>query len=79
MIGYFTMPSGQGLQPVSSSHSGGIFANLPLPPNLNYSVDHVITIPFVTDINLCEHITLMEKVPNNFVNTNMSFLVQDNV
>jgi len=79
MIGYFTMPSGQGLQPVSSSHSGGVFANLPLPPNLNYSVDHVITIPFVTDVNLCEHITLMEKVPNNFVNTNMSFLVQDNV
>ena len=79
MIGYFTMPSGKGLQPVSSSHSGGIFANLPLPPRLRYSVDHVITVPFVTDVNLCEHITFMEKVPNNFVNTNMSFLVQDNV
>jgi hypothetical protein len=79
MIGYFTMPSGEGLQPVSSSHSGGIFANLPLSPQLRYSVDHVVTIPFVTDVNLCEHITLMEKVPNNFVNTNMSFLVKDNV
>lgn len=79
MIGYYTMPSGRGLQPVDSSHSGGIFSNLPLSPRLRYSVDHVITIPFVTDVNLCEHITLMEKVPNNFVNTNMSFLVQDNV
>jgi hypothetical protein len=70
---------GEGLQPVDSSHSGGIFANLPLRPALRYSVDHVITIPLVADVNLCEHITLMEKVPNNFVNTNMSFLVQDNV
>lgn len=79
MIGYYTMPVGEGLQPVDSSHSGGIFANLPLRPALRYSVDHVITIPLVADVNLCEHITLMEKVPNNFVNTNMSFLVQDNV
>ena len=79
MKGYYLMPSGQGMQQVSSSHSGGIFANLPLPPRLRYSCEHVLTIPFVTDVHLCEHVTLMEKVPNNFVNTNMSFLVKDNV
>lgn len=79
MTSYFLMPSGKGLQPVVSSHSGGIFANLPLPPRLRYSCDHVVTVPFVTDVYLCEHVTLMEKVPNNFVNTNMSFLVKDNV
>lgn len=79
MFSYFTMPSGQGLKKVVSSHSGGIFSNLPLPPHLRYSLEHVATIPFVTSINLCEHITIMEKVPNNFVNTNMTFLVKDNV
>lgn len=79
MSAYFLMPSGKGLQPVVSSHSGGIFSNLPLSPHLRYSCDHVLTVPFVADVYLCEHVTLMEKVPNNFVNTNMSFLVKDNV
>lgn len=79
MKGYFLVPSGKGMYPVCSSHSGGIFSNLPLPPDLRYSCEHVLTVPFVTDVHMCEHVTLMEKVPNNFVNTNMSFLVKDNV
>lgn len=79
MKGYFTMPSGKGLEPVSSAHSGGVFANLPLPPHLRYSAHHVVTVPLVTDLYLCEHITLMERVPNNFVNTNMTYLVRANV
>lgn len=79
MISYFTIPSGQGLKPMTSSHSGGIFSNLPLSPHLRYDLEHVVTIPGVTNINLCEHITFMERVPNNFVNTNMTFLVRDNV
>jgi hypothetical protein len=79
MRSMYTMPSGAGLVPVVSAHSGGIFSNLPLPPRLRYSAEHVITIPMLTDVYLCEHVTLMEKVPNNFVNTNMTYLVKDNV
>jgi len=79
MKSYFTMPSGRGLYPVRSSHSGGIFSNLPLPPDLEYKVRNIVDGPFGISVNLCEHIPLMETVPNNFVNTNMSFLVKDNV
>lgn len=79
MKGYYTIPSGKGMYPVASSHSGGIFCKLPLAPGLSYSAEHIITLPGITSVYMCEHVSLMEKVKNNFVNTNMSFLVQDNV
>jgi hypothetical protein len=79
MKGYYTMPSGNGLESVSSAHSGGAFINLPLPPRLRYSGQRVLTVPFVTELYLCEHVTLQERVQNNFVNTNMTFLVKENV
>lgn len=75
--GLIMVPSGEGLYPVISSHSGGIFANLPLPPSLGYELEDVFSIPNVYTLNVCEHITFMEKVKNNFVNTNMTFLVKD--
>lgn len=79
MKGYFIVPSGKGLYPVESSHSGGVFANLPLPPSLKYEVQNIINGPFGLSVNLCEHIPFMEKMKTNYVNTNMSFLVKDNV
>lgn len=77
MKGMFMVPSGEGLYPVISSHSGGIFANLPLPPSLEYKLEDIIRIPNVYTLNVCEHVTFMEGMKNNFVNTNMTFLVQD--
>jgi hypothetical protein len=79
LVCQYNMPSGVGLKPVVSAHSGGAFANLPLPPHLRYLGKHVLTVPFVTDVYLCEHVTLLEQVKNNFINTNMTFLVKENV
>jgi hypothetical protein len=79
MKGYYNMPSGRGLEPVCSAHSGGAFINLPLPPHLRYTGKRVLSVPLVSDLYLCEHITLQENVQNNFVNTNMSYLVKDHV
>jgi hypothetical protein len=56
-----------------------VFANLPLPPSLKYEVQNIIDGPFGLSVNLCEHIPFMEKMKTNYVNTNMSFLVKDNV
>jgi hypothetical protein len=75
--GLFAVPSGKGLYPVISSHSGGIFANLPLPPSLEYKLEDIIRIPNVYTLNVCEHVSFMEGMKNNFVNTNMTFLIQD--
>lgn len=72
-----TIPTGEGLYPVISSHSGGVFSNLPLPPSLGYELEDIISIPNVYTLNVCEHVTFMEKMKGNFINTNMTFLVQD--
>jgi hypothetical protein len=79
MLGYFVVPVGRGLWPVASSHSGGVFANLPLKPDLSYEVENVLSLPVGISINLCEHVSFMEKMGGNFVNTNMTYLVKDNV
>lgn len=79
MSSYYLMPHGEGLQPVGSSHSGGAFINLPLPRDISYEVKKAASLPVFGDICICEHIPFQEKVANNFVNTNMTFLVKSNV
>lgn len=74
MKSYYLMPYARGLVRVGSSHSGGVFANLPLPRNLGYEAVNVFG-----DIYLCEHIPFMNGFKNNFVNTNMTYLVKSNV
>lgn len=75
--GLVMVPSGEGLYRVISSHSGGIFSNLPLPPSLEYRLEDIIRLPNIYTLNVCEHVPFMEGMENNFVNTNMTFLVQD--
>jgi hypothetical protein len=67
-------PSNVGLIEVSSAHSGGIFANLPLQKGLRYNLEKSSF-----GYYLCEHVTMMRNVKNNFINTNMAFIVQDHV
>lgn len=74
MKSYYLMPHGKGLVKVGSSHSGGAFVNLPLREGLRYEAVNV-----VGDLYLCEHIPFMTAVNNNYVNTNMTYLVKSNV
>lgn len=74
MKSYYLMPHGKGLVKVGSSHSGGAFINLPLPDGLEYEAVNVMG-----DLYLCEHIPFMSKIKNNYVNTNMTYLVKSNV
>jgi hypothetical protein len=64
------IPSNQGLYPVGSAHSGGAFANLPLKPGLKYELEKTHL-----GFYLCEHVTMMRQMKNNFINTNMAYLV----
>jgi hypothetical protein len=74
MKSYYLMPHGGGLERVGSSHSGGAFTNLPLPKGLGYEAVNVLG-----DFYLCEHIPFMSGFKNNYVNTNMTYLVKSNV
>lgn len=74
MKSYYLMPYGKGLERVGSSHSGGAFANLPLPEGLKYEAVNVLG-----DFYLCEHIPFMSGFKKNYVNTNMTYLVKSNV
>lgn len=74
MKSYYLMPHGKGLVRVGASHSGGAFANLPLPEGLKYEAVNVMG-----DLYLCEHIPFMSGFRKNYVNTNMTYLVKSNV
>jgi hypothetical protein len=74
MKSYYLMAHGRGLVRVGASHSGGAFANLPLPEGLGYEAVNVLG-----DLYLCEHISFMSGFKNNYVNTNMTYLVKSNV
>lgn len=68
------VPCNQGMFNVGSAHSGGAFANLPLKDDLSYEL-----VKSSLGVYLCEHVTLMHKVKNNCINTNMAFMVQNHV
>lgn len=76
---HLVVPVGRGMYPVETCHSGGAFINLPLPRGLRYDLEHVVTIPGLTSVYLCEHVTMMKKVKNNVINTNMVFLVNHHI